>query len=162
MHIIIAEKDSNGRNLLNKVLKMDGYEVFIAESGSHALDLLKETPANIVLMNVFQCLYSPDVAQERKLTVRQFEASRPVLLVTCAGSDEALEDFTSQECGDAAFDFLPPKVKSGIMDRIQQMCSALKQSSRLSNRVDEDFNWQRFTLLMDLPTDAYLGSRFLR
>lgn len=162
MHVIIAEKDINGRNLLNRMLKMEGYKVSIAESGSHAIDLMKEERTNIVLMDVFQCMYAPDVAPERKLTISQLETVNPVLLVTCGSSDEALVDFTSPKdsCRDTAFDLLPAKVKSSIMNRIQQMCSALKQSIR-STALDEDFNWQRFARLMDLPTDAYLGCRFL-
>jgi CheY-like chemotaxis protein len=163
MHIIITEKDTNGRNMLSRILKMEGYEVSIAESGSHVIDLLKDTDTNIVLMNVFQCMYSPEHELGRKLTVRQADAAKTVLLVTCGGSEDGMDGFMSPEipCGDVVFDLLSAKVKSGIMDRIQQMCSALKHSNHLSY-PGKDFNWQRFALLMDLPTDAYLGCRFLR
>lgn len=158
MHIIIAEKDTNGRNMLIRILKMEGYEISIAESGCHVIDLLKDARSNIVLMNVFQCMYSPD-APGRELTVRQFDASKPTLLVTCDGGDVELDDFMLPECCDTTFDLLPTKVKSGIMDRVQQMCGALKQSKRYP---DDEFNQMRFSLLMKLPTEAFLRSKFLR
>ena len=165
MHIIITENDTNGRNMLSRILKMEGHEVAIAESSSHVIDLLKDVGTNIVLMNVFQCMYASGEEPEHRLNVRQIDAAKTVLLVTCGGNEDGLDGFLSPQppcpCCDTAFDLLPTKVKSGIMDRIQQMCSALKHSNHLSH-PGKDFNWQRFTLLMALPTDAYLGCRFLR
>jgi len=147
MHILIAEKNLNGRRMLNRILKMEGYQVSLAESGSHALNLLTEASPDIVLMNVFQCMSTP--AGNIRVSP-YFDASTPVLLVTCSSGGENLAEFMSANdlyC-DAAFDLLPVKVKSGIMDRIQQMCGALKQSSRASS-PEEGFNWQRFSTLMD-------------
>ena len=163
MHIFIVEKDVNGRNMLNRMLKMEGYAVSIAESGNHAIGSLKETRTNIVLINVFQCLHPTDVAPEQKLTVRQIDVSKPTLLFTCGDGDEELDELTSPAfpCCDTAFDLLPIKVKSGMMNRILHMCNALKRSSHLSH-PNVDFSWERFTLLMDLPTEAYLGCRLLR
>ena len=154
MHILIAEKNPNGRRMLNQILKMENYEVSVAESGSHAVDLLKEAGPDVVLLNVFPCMYTPDEAPLGKINVRrlgeQDGASTPALLVTCSGGSDDLAGFMSadnQYC-DAAFDLLPAKVKSTMMDRIQQMCSALKQSSRMS-ASGGDFDWQRFSTLMD-------------
>jgi len=159
MHIIITEKDVNGRNMLNRILKMEGHEVSIAESSGHVIDLLKGAGTNVVLMDIFQCMYSSGVELERKLTVRQIDTPKLVLMVTCGGSAEEAGELMSLEkaCGDIAFDLLPTKMKSGIMDSIQQICRALRLSSRKSFS-GEDFNWRRFTLLMGLPSDAYAGS----
>jgi len=151
MNILIAEQNLNGRRMLSRILKMEGYQVSLAESGSHALNLLHEASPDIVLMNVFQCMHSSGAAPAGGISVsRYFDASTPVLLVTCSRGGENLAEFMSPNdryC-DTAFDLLPIKVKSGIMDRIQQMCGALKQSSRASS-PEEGFNWQRFSLLMD-------------
>ncbi len=54
MHILIAEINLNGRRMLDRILKMEGYEVSVAESGNHARNLLQEARPDIVLMNVFQ------------------------------------------------------------------------------------------------------------
>ena len=151
MHILIAEKNINGRRMLSRILKMEGYEVSIAESGSQALNLLKEVNPNIVLMNMFQCMHSPDGASAGKIRISHYpDAPTPVMLVTCSRGGESLADFMShnnQYC-DAAFDLLPAKVKSGIMNKIQQLCAALRLCNRISS-PETGFNWQRFSRLMD-------------
>lgn len=155
MRILIAEKDSNGRRMLNRILKMEGYRVSVAESGSHAVELLNEVQPNIVLMNVFQCIHLSGAAPTGKITVRHYGDSKSMLLVTCGAGCEDLNKFMAtknQHC-DAAFDLLPTKVKSGIMDRIQQLCNVLTLCSRMSP-PEAEFNWQRFNRLMDLELNA--------
>lgn len=141
MQIIIVEKNTHGSSLLKQVLKMEGYEVLIADTGSHAIDLLKEGHSNIVLMNVFQCLLATPTTPERKLIVRQYEASKSVLLVTC--DDDEQDGFTSVKSDDTAFDLMPTKAKSHIVERIQEMCYALRQRTRPPAGW-EDSNRQRF------------------
>lgn len=163
MHIIIAEKDTDGQKTLRRILKTDGYEVSIAETGNHVVGLLMEPHINIVLVNVFQYMYSSDAVPEQKLNIRKIKAANQALLVTCGISEKELGEFISPEslCHDPAFEISPATVKSSSVNRVLQLCSALRQSMRMSH-PDEDLNWRRFSLLMDLPTDAYLGCRFLR
>ena len=163
MHIIILDKSVEGRKTLNRILKADGYEVSLAESGTRALDLLKEARTNIVLMNIFQCLCSSGGACEQNLAIHQFAASNPTLLVTCGVNDEELYEFISPEnpCRSPAWEVPPTKINSSGINRVLQLCSALRQSRYLSY-PDEDFNWRRFSLLMNLPTDAYLSCHFSR
>ncbi len=157
MHLVIAEKDVTGRGMLERVLKMAGHDISLAKSGSHVIDALKVAQTNIVLLNVFQCLSSSE-GGGRNLTIHQIAAPQTALLVSCGGGLAELDGFMALDCCDSAFDDLPAKVKSDIMDRIQQMCGALKHSCRHPN---DEFNWRRFSLLMELPTDAFLGCRFL-
>jgi CheY-like chemotaxis protein len=161
MHIILAEKYLDGRKVLKRILENEGYEVSIAKSASQAITLLKEGCTNIVLVNVFHCMYSSEV--EPKLTIRKIDTSSPALLVTCSSSDESLNGLLSAAnlCSGTAFELPSTTEKNTSVNRILQMCSALRQSRHLSP-PDGDFDWRRFSLLMHLPTDAYLGSRFLR
>ncbi len=149
MQIIIVEKDANGRNLLNRTLTMEGYDVSIADSGSQVIDLLREVNTNVVFMNIFRCLLALPKTAEPLLVVRQFEALKPVLLVTCNMENAA------PECCDTNFDLLPTKVKSRVMNSIQGMCAALRHGrSPFDN--GEAFNRQRFGKLIDMPTDFLL------
>jgi CheY-like chemotaxis protein len=161
MHIIIAEKNVDGRNMLHRLLKTEGYKVSIAESGSHALTLLKKGHTNIVLMNVFDRMCSSDA--EPKLAIRQFGADNPALLVTDGVEVPQLDEFESfgNLCCATVLELQQAKRKNSEASWVLQMCSALRQS-RLPSRPLGDFNWKRFNLLMHLPTDAYLGCRFLR
>ena len=150
MHILVAEKNLNGRRMLSRILKMEGYEVSVAESGDQAMNLLNEVRPGIVLMNVFQCWHSSDATPVGKISVSHyFDAATPVLLVTCSRGGANLAEFMlpNNQYYDISFDLLPAKVKSEIMDGIQQMCGALKQCSRFSS-PEEGFDWQRFAMLM--------------
>lgn len=149
MQIIIVEKETNGRNLLEKTLTMEGYEVSIADSGSQVIDLLQEAHTNVVFMNIFRCLLALPRPDEALLVVRRFEALKPVLLVTCNRENAA------PECGETNFDLLPTKVKSRVMNSIQGMCAALRHG-RSPFDHGEAFNRQRFGKLIDMPTDFLL------
>lgn len=161
MHIIIAEKNIDGRNTLQRILKTEGYKVSIAESGNHAITLLKKAHTNIVLMNVFDRMCSSD--SEQKLAIRQFGAKDPGLLVTNGAGISRLDELKSFEnlCCATVLELQQAKRKRSEANWVLQMCSALRQS-RLPSRPLGDFNWKRFNLLMHLPTDAYLGCGFLR
>ncbi len=150
MHILIAERDINGRQMLSRILKMKGYQVSTAVSGSHAMSLLRDEKPSMVLMNVFQCMQISGATQAGKITVRHCGEPDPVPLLTCAEDGEKLEEFMSARgpCEGSPFDLLPPRAKSSMTDRILQMCCALRQSSRLSNS-EGGFNWQNFITLME-------------
>lgn len=149
MNILIAERDVHGRRMLSRILAMEGYEVSVAGSGSHAMSLLREVKPSIILMNVFQCMHGSMTAPPGKVTVRRYGKPAPVLLVTCTEAEEKLEEFMAAPgvCG-APFDSLPPKMKSNVMNKIQEMCCALRQCSRLPS-ADGSFNGQSFVTLME-------------
>jgi CheY-like chemotaxis protein len=161
MHIIIVEENDSGRKMLYRTLKTEGYKVSIADSGAHALTLLKEGRINIVLMDIYDCMCSADT--EPRLTLRQIGAVNQMLLVTGSACEQRLVEFISPGnlCCATALELPSIKHRNSGANRILQMCSALRQSRHLS-RPDGDFNWQRFNLLMHLPTDAYLGCGLLR
>lgn len=150
MYILIAERDINGRRMLNRILTMEGYQVAVATSGDDALRLLNDVKPSIVLMNVFQCMGLSGGSPGGKMTVRHCGGSVPALLATCSEKDVALENFMTAPdlSGESAFDFLPPKVKSAMMERIQQMCAALRQCGRLP-AADGGCNRQDFVTLME-------------
>ncbi|MDO8991063.1 MAG: hypothetical protein Q7U91_15675 [Sideroxyarcus sp.] len=157
MQIILVEKYLYGREILARLLKSDGYAVSIAKSAKHAITLLKETHGSIVLMNVFHCMYSAEV--EPKLTIRRIEIPEPALFVTCGSCNDGLEEleFAVQPCSDIALDIPSTAATDSDMNRILQLCSALRLSKHLSQSED-DFNWPYFTLLMQLPTNAYMDA----
>jgi hypothetical protein len=161
MHIIIEEENIDGREMLHRLLKTEGYKVSIAESGSHAITLLKKGHTNIVLMNVFDRMCSSYA--EPKLAIRQFGADNPALLVTDGTEIPGVDEFKSSGnlCCATVLELQQARRRNSEANWILQMCSALAQS-RLPSRPLGDFNWKRFNLLMHLPTDAYLGRGFSR
>jgi len=151
MQILVAEKNLNGRRILNRILKMEGHAVSVAESGDQALDMLKETQPDIVLLNVFQCMYASDVAQADKISVRhQGEGAAALLLVTCSRGGGNLAEFMTPDnryC-DEAFELLSAQLKNAVMYKIQQLCAALRLCSHTFS-PETGFNWQLFSNLMN-------------
>src|SRR5512135_3205870 len=111
MRILVAEKDKNGRRLLDQMLRMDGHEVYVAEEGVHALSLLQEIKPDVVLMNMFRSLHS-ERQPVGQISVHCQEEISPVVFMTSNGTCDVLENFMaegSEQEGD--FDRLPLKVK---------------------------------------------------
>src|SRR5512135_3574496 len=95
MRIIVAEKDQNGRRLLDQMLRMDGHEVYVAEEGAHALSLLQEIRPDVVLMNMFRSLHA-ERQPLGQISVHCQEEVSPVVFMTSDGTCNALENFMAK------------------------------------------------------------------
>lgn len=153
MRIIVAEKDQNGRSFLNRMLRLEGHEVIIADCGKQVVSLLKEIRPDMVLMNVFQSLHAgkPPVG---KISVGCTEGDMPVVFVNCIGECEQLGKFVAEENDpyETLFDRLPAKVKISAMERIQHLCSTLSRYKRLSES-NKSFNWHQ--AIQNIEMGAY-------
>ena len=127
MRVLIVEKDPNGRRLLEQLIRLDGYEVFIAECAKGAKRMVRELRPDIFLMNVFYPLHADSEALEQ-IKVRCNKGSNPSLLVSCMGKCDRLIGRT----GASIFDRLPSNLKIRIVDRILRLCFGLKQFKRRS------------------------------
>lgn len=154
MRILVTEKDRNGRRFLDRMLRLDGHEVIVADCGGEVLGLLEETRPDLVLMNVFQSLHAgrPPVG---KISLGCAGGGSPVVFVNCAGECAQLGHFVPDDSAacDSLFDRLPAEVKIGAMERIQQLCSALGRYKRWSER-DGNFDWHRAVRLMEAGSHA--------
>lgn len=128
MRVLIAEKDPNGRRLLEQVMRLEGYEVFLAECGKGVKRMVRELKPDIVLLNVFYPLNSGAEALDR-IKVRCNWRAEPALLVTCVGKCDEL----AGQGGTSIFDRLPSNLKIRIVERIQRLCSGFKQIKRRSS-----------------------------
>lgn len=161
MHIIIVEKNCRGQKLLYRSLRTEGYPVSVADTANQAASMLRVGRTNIVLLDIFQPHCSSGV--ESGLVIRQFGADVPVLLVTHGPHGEGEGVFTpTGNPGCVPVLELPPiRERHGEVNRVLQLCSALRQS-RSASLPAATLNWRRFSSLMYLPTDAYLGCALTR
>lgn len=161
MHIIIVEKNQGGQKLLYRSLRTEGYSVSLADTANQAVSMLRAGRTNIVLLDIFRPLCSSGV--EPGLMIRHLGADVPVLLVTHGAHGEGEAEFIpTGAAGRTPFLELPPlRQRQGEVNRILQLCSALRQS-RSALLPATALNWRRFSALMCLPTDAYLGCALTR
>lgn len=153
MRILIAEKDPNGRRLLEQMMRMEGYEVFVAQ-GKQAKSLLSEVQPDVILMNVFNPLQSGKEPLDR-VRVCCNDGMESRIYVTCIGQCNEL-NFTDEKCdvGHSLFDHLPARVKMNIMERIQRLCVALKQLKRWLV-TQSDFSLEKTFSLDELESFAH-------
>jgi len=127
MRVLIVEKDPFGRRLLEQIIRLEGYEVFIAECAKGAKRMARELRPDVMLMNVFYPLHADSEPLEQ-IKVRCNKSADPSLLVSCMGKCDRL----SARSGASIFDRLPSNLKIRIVDRILRLCYGLKQFKRKS------------------------------
>ncbi len=161
MHIIIVEKNCSGQKLLYRALRTEGYLVSVADTANQAASMLRAGRTNIVLLDIFRPLCSSGV--EPGLVIRHLGADIPILLVTHGAHGEGETEFIppGDPCGAAVLELPPIRQRQAEVNRILQLCGALRQSRSPSLPVPT-FNWRLFSALMYLPTDAYLGGALTR
>ena len=134
MRILIAEKDPVGRRLLEQMMRMEGYEVFMLDRNKQSKNLINEIKPDFILMNVFNPLQSGTEPLEQ-IKIRCNEGPDPVIYVTCMGRCEGLDSVANMNDSiPSLFDRLPAALKMHIVDNIQRLCIALKQLKRCTGK----------------------------
>lgn len=158
MRILIAEKDPNGRRLLEQMMRMEGYEVFVTKLGKQARSLISELKPDIILMNVFSPLQSgKEPLEQVKICCK--EGMESTIYVTCIGQCTELNMDDVHESSHSLFDHLPTRLKINIVERIQRLCVALKQLKRWLV-TQSGFSLERTFSLDELET--YALARIMR
>ena len=84
-HILVAEDDLNTRKLMKAVLKQNGYEVFTAENGKNALDIMEVQHIDLILLDIM--MPEMDGYQFTQL-LRETGNMTPILMVTAKSLPE--------------------------------------------------------------------------
>lgn len=77
--ILIAEDDKNTAKLMKAVLKQEGYEVFSAENGQQALDIMDKQHIDLVVLDIMMPVIN---GYEFTQTLRECGDTTPILMVT--------------------------------------------------------------------------------
>ena len=78
-HILVAEDDKNTRRLMTAVLKRGGYEVFTAQNGQKALELMDVQHIDLIILDIMM----PEMdGYEFTETLRSVGDTTPILMVT--------------------------------------------------------------------------------
>jgi DNA-binding response OmpR family regulator len=78
-HILIVDDDKNTRRLYQAVLENEGYQVFLAENGNAALNVMAQEHIDLVIVDIMM----PEMdGYEFTKTLRETENSLPILMVS--------------------------------------------------------------------------------
>lgn len=159
MRILVAEKDLNGRRLLDQILKMEGHEVFTAEDGEHALNILLQFKPDVVLMNMFDSLHTGGLPASQ-FNLHGHGDMAPVVFMAAGRAGSLLSGFEGEKDGaHDVFDHLPAQSKISAIEYIQQLCGALSRCQKVSAR--ERHLMKRPHLVNEAP-DFLPGANALR
>jgi CheY-like chemotaxis protein len=84
--ILITDDDRGCREALRDIVEPEGYRTYLASSGEEAIDIVREAPVHLALLDMHMPTLS---GLETLQVVRQFNTLLPCILVT-ADPDEGL------------------------------------------------------------------------
>ena len=87
--VLIVDDDANFCNSLSKILAMKGYETLLADSGSHALELVKEKTVDIVLMDIKMPVMNGVETYKKLKTIKP---NLRVIMMTAFSVDDLIKD----------------------------------------------------------------------
>jgi len=115
--ILLADDDADLRDMLEYMLRAQGFRVLTARDGDQALDLIGEHPVDLVLMDVLMPGLS-GFAVCREIKSRADTRLIPVVLITCLSNPE--DRVEGIECG--ADDFiLKPLHREELLARVHSL-----------------------------------------
>jgi two-component system nitrogen regulation response regulator NtrX len=130
--ILVVDDEANIRESLSDILSDEGYEVETAESAEKALDIVRKTPPDLVIMDVW--LPGMDGAAALK-EIKSSNGDLPVVMITGHGSIELAVKTTRM----GAYDFLEKPLS---MERVLLTAHRALEKSRL----EADYRSLRETL----------------
>lgn len=78
-HILVAEDDKNTAKLMKAILTQDGYEVFSAENGQVALDMMDKQHIDLIVLDIMMPVMD---GYKFTQTLRECGDTTPILMVT--------------------------------------------------------------------------------
>lgn len=101
--LLIADDDSDFRDVLKEVLA-PYFQLFEAESGEQAIELVEQTPVDIVLLDMHMDILT---GLEAVRILKQINALLPCILITADATDELRQDASAAD----AYEVLAKPVK---------------------------------------------------
>jgi CheY-like chemotaxis protein len=106
--ILITDDDRNCREALREIVEPEGFHTFLASSGEEALDIVREEPIHLALLD----LHMPTLTGLETLQlVHQFNEVLPCILVTA----DATEDVMRQAFRARAYSVIPKPVSKNVV-----------------------------------------------
>ncbi len=106
-HVLVVEDNKINQVITKKILAKKGMTCDIASNGYEALDKIKETTYDVVLMDI----HMPGISGlTTTKEIRKFDTQIPVIALTAISLDESKEDFYKAGCNDVITKPFKPEV----------------------------------------------------
>jgi len=127
--ILIVDDDAQLRRSFSRILTEEGYEVLLSGTGEGALEIVKTTTPDLVIMDIrMPGITGLDVLKE----IRQLDAKLPVIIMTAFGTmNTAIEAIKL-----GAFEYVPKPFE--IPDILRLIAQALEAGRLMRDRIEID------------------------
>jgi len=106
--VLITDDDREWRETLREIVEPEGFHTLLASSGEEAVDIVRETPVHLALLD----LNLPRMSGIETLQlVHQINAILPCILVTANASDEVMR----QAFNVRAYSVIPKPVSKNVL-----------------------------------------------
>jgi len=106
--VLITDDDRGCREALRDIIESEGFRTFLASSGEEALDIVREEPVHLALLD----MHMPRLTGLETLQlVRQVNALLPCILVTA----DATEVLIRQAFREHAYSVIPKPVSKNVV-----------------------------------------------
>jgi len=107
-NILITDDDAGSRESIRDIVEPEGYQTFLACSGEEALDIVRDVPVHLALMD----MHMPRMTGlETMEMVHQINAIMPCILVTA----DATEELMRQAFTVRAYSVIPKPVSRNVL-----------------------------------------------
>lgn len=106
--ILITDDDPGCRETLKGIVEVEGFQTFLASSGEEAVDIVREEPVHLALLD----MHLPRMSGLETLElVRQINTILPCILVTADATEELMRRAFSAH----AFSVIPKPVSKNVV-----------------------------------------------
>ena len=125
-HILIVDDDQDVRMFNTEVVKQNGYDPLVAKNGEEGMNIIKETPPDLVILDVLMPKQS-GIKMYRELKTDESLKNIPVIILsgiarrTFIRSQEALTEFGDENVPEPDIYLEKPVEASELADSIKKL-----------------------------------------
>ncbi|MCK4516154.1 MAG: sigma-54-dependent Fis family transcriptional regulator, partial [Spirochaetaceae bacterium] len=135
-NVLIVDDEKNIRSGLGKAIEMDGHNVFLAEDGQRALEIVESEEVDLVIAD----LKMPRISGEELLRrIVQGYPTLPVIILTGHGTIES----AVQAVRDGAYDFLTKPVNLDRLSLLVKRALSTRELVLQHRALQEELNQRR-------------------
>jgi len=135
--VLVVDDDSGHQATLKTIIKSWGYQVEVADDGTKAVEKVKESPFDLILMDVRMAVMS---GIEALKLIKQYNPAIPVLIMTAYSSVESAVETLKA----GAYDYLTKPLDFDAlkitMERALEHTSLKAENQALKEKLHFDFN----------------------
>jgi two-component system response regulator AtoC len=142
--VMVADDEENVRVLLKEILEGEGYEVFIAEDGGKALDVVSKNTLDCALLDVRMPVLD---GLEAFLKIKEISPELPVIFLTAYGSS----DLAIKAMKKGAYDYLTKPFDVEELRIKVKKAIDLRKITMNTKKVKQSFDYIEDEIIGDSP-----------